>query len=122
MALRTGDALLLLHNPRCSKSRAAKALLEARGARFELRLYLEGPLSKAELAELRRSLGRPARDWVRRGAPRASRLRGYSSPARSAVPSPQLVSEGVSGWGLAESTGSTGRRAPSGYTSASSSG
>jgi arsenate reductase len=61
--------LLLLHNPRCSKSRAAKALLEERGARFALRLYLEAPLSRAELAELRRRLGSPAREWARRGEP-----------------------------------------------------
>ena len=55
MALPSDDeSLLLLHNPRCSKSRAAQALLEERGARFELRLYLEAPLSRLELAELRR--------------------------------------------------------------------
>jgi arsenate reductase len=60
---------VLLHNPRCSKSRAAKALLEERGAAFEVRLYLEAPLSRDELAQLRRRLGRPVRDWVRRGEP-----------------------------------------------------
>ena len=60
---------VLLHNPRCSKSRAAKALLEERGEAFELRLYLEAPLSRAELAELRGQLGRPAREWVRSGEP-----------------------------------------------------
>jgi arsenate reductase len=63
------DALLLLHNPRCSKSREAKALLEERGAEFQLRLYLEDPLSRLELAELARRLERPAREWVRRGEP-----------------------------------------------------
>ena len=69
-ALPASDAeLILLHNPRCSKSRAAKALLEERGARFELRLYLEAPLSRLELAELRRRLDRPAREWVRSGEP-----------------------------------------------------
>lgn len=61
--------LVLLHNPRCSKSRAAKALLEERGAKFRLRLYLEEPLSRTELEELARRLGRPAREWVRRGEP-----------------------------------------------------
>jgi arsenate reductase len=60
---------VLLHNPRCSKSRAAKALLEEQGVAFTLRLYLEEPLSRAELEELRRKLGRPARGWVRRGEP-----------------------------------------------------
>ena len=38
--------------------------------RFELRLYLEAPLSRAELVELRRRLGRPAREWARSGEPR----------------------------------------------------
>lgn len=69
MALPEGEKLLLLHNPRCSKSRAAKALLEERGADFALRLYLEEPLTRLELAELERRLGRPAREWIRRGEP-----------------------------------------------------
>jgi arsenate reductase len=63
------DRATLLHNPRCSKSRAAKALLEERGAAFAVRLYLEQPLSRAELAVLARRLGRPVREWVRRGEP-----------------------------------------------------
>jgi arsenate reductase len=68
MPLPKGDKnLVLLHNPRCSKSRAAKELLEARGVAFETRLYLEDPLSRAELAELRKRLERPCREWVRRG-------------------------------------------------------
>lgn len=58
--------LTLLHNPRCSKSRGAKALLEERGIAFEERLYLEDPLSPAELAELERRLALPASEWVRR--------------------------------------------------------
>src|SRR4030095_12519263 len=67
MAPPGGDRPLLLHNPRCSKSRAAKALLEARGVGFDERRYLEDPLSRAQLAELARCLGRPAREWVRSG-------------------------------------------------------
>jgi arsenate reductase len=61
------DALVLLHNPRCSKSRAAHALLCERGVAFALRRYLEDPLSRAELAALRERLARPAADWVRSG-------------------------------------------------------
>ena len=61
------EPLTLLHNPRCSKSRAARALLEERGVAFEERRYLEQPLTRAELAGLRRKLGRPAREWARRG-------------------------------------------------------
>ena len=59
--------LVLLHNPRCSKSRAAKALLEERGVAFTLRLYLDEPLARGELEHLRRCLGRPVREWVRSG-------------------------------------------------------
>ena len=60
-------SLLLLHNPRCSKSRAARALLEARGIAFTERRYLDEPLSLAELYELAARLGRPPREWLRRG-------------------------------------------------------
>ena len=58
---------LLLHNPNCSKSRAAKAWLDEQGHAYTERRYLEEPLSTAELAELRELLGAPARDWVRSG-------------------------------------------------------
>jgi arsenate reductase len=63
------DKFTLLHNPRCSKSRAAKALLEERGVAFRERLYLEAPLSAAELRELSTRLARPAAEWVRNGEP-----------------------------------------------------
>lgn len=67
MSLPTSDdELVLLHNPRCSKSRAAKALLEERGAAFTERLYLDTPLSRAELDDLSTRLGMPASEWVRR--------------------------------------------------------
>jgi len=62
---RSDDELLLLHNPRCSKSRAAKALLEERGVEFVERRYLDEPLDRDELAELGRRLGKPPREWVR---------------------------------------------------------
>jgi arsenate reductase len=63
------DVPTLLHNPRCSKSRAARELLEQRGAPFRERRYVEQPLSREELEALRRRLGRPAREWARRGEP-----------------------------------------------------
>jgi len=62
---RSEEELLLLHNPRCSKSRAAKALLEERGVAFVERRYLEDPLSADELADLAARLARPAAAWVR---------------------------------------------------------
>jgi len=63
------DTLALLHNPRCSKSRAAHALLTERGIAFVELRYLEEPLSRAELAALRERLARPAEEWVRSGEP-----------------------------------------------------
>jgi len=63
----TDHETLLLHNPNCSKSRAAKAWLEEAGHPFTERLYLKDELSTAELAELRELLGKPAREWVRSG-------------------------------------------------------
>ena len=61
------DETLLIHNPRCSKSRATLALLEERGVDFAVRLYLDEPLTADELADLGRRLGRPASAWVRTG-------------------------------------------------------
>ncbi len=59
--------LLLLHNPRCSKSRAARELLLASGRPFAERRYLDEPLDLAELRELRRRLGLPPLRWMRPG-------------------------------------------------------
>ena len=67
LALPDSDTIVLLHNPRCSKSRAVHAILTERGKGFEERRYLEDPLSRDELDELRRRLARPAREWVRTG-------------------------------------------------------
>lgn len=60
------DEILLLHNPRCSKSRATLALLEEKGAAFQVRSYLDEPLDAAELADLRSRLGKPVGEWVRK--------------------------------------------------------
>lgn len=48
---------VLYHNSRCSKSRAALALLEERGIRAEVVNYLNTPLSAEELAEIFQKLG-----------------------------------------------------------------
>ena len=61
------DAVLLIHNPRCSKSRATHELLEKQGIDFRVRLYLDEPLGRAELLELKRWLDRPVAEWVRQG-------------------------------------------------------
>lgn len=65
MSRPTDDSILLLHNPKCSKSRATLALLEQRGATFEIRLYLENPLGEDELRDLGRRLGRSAIEFTR---------------------------------------------------------
>lgn len=59
--------ILLLHNPRCSKSRAAKAWLEENRTNFTERLYLEDPLSEVELSDLATRLDRPVAEWTRKG-------------------------------------------------------
>ncbi len=75
-----GEPVLLLHNPRCSKSRAALALLEEKGVALEVRPYLDEPLDAAELAELRARLERPAREWIRKGE---DAFKGSGLPADS---------------------------------------
>ena len=57
--------LILYHNPRCSKSRAAKALLEERGVAFETVEYLKTPPSRKQLEALREKLGAPPTQWIR---------------------------------------------------------
>ncbi len=73
MATSTGETqpqmteLTLYHNPRCSKSRAALELLEARGLKPEIVRYLDSPLSTSELKELLNKLGLTARQLLRTG-------------------------------------------------------
>ena len=59
--------LTLYHNPRCSKSRGALQLLEARGLHANVVRYLETPPSAAELKSLLGKLGITARDLLRSG-------------------------------------------------------
>lgn len=46
------STITLYHNPRCSKSRQALALLEERGVEVQVRRYLDEPLDESELREL----------------------------------------------------------------------
>jgi len=59
--------LTLYHNPRCSKSRSALELLEARGLAPEIVRYLETPPTAAELCALLDKLGLTARQLLRTG-------------------------------------------------------
>lgn len=57
--------ITLYHNPRCSKSRAALALLRERGAEVTLVEYLKTPPGAAELKRLAERLGLPVREMLR---------------------------------------------------------
>ncbi|KIF63619.1 arsenate reductase [Pseudomonas fluorescens] len=59
--------LTLYHNPRCSKSRGALELLEARGLTPTVVRYLETPLSAAQIKALLGKLGISARQLLRSG-------------------------------------------------------
>ena len=56
-----------LHNPRCSKSREALALLQARGIEPELLDYLRQPLDAKALRALIAKLGMTPRELLRPG-------------------------------------------------------
>jgi len=55
----------LWHNPRCSKSRQALALLEEKGIEIEVIKYLDTPPNKAELIAVLAMLNISARDLMR---------------------------------------------------------
>lgn len=55
------------HNPRCSKSRAGLALLEARGAEVQQRLYLQDAPSAEEIKAVQTALGVSAAGMMRTG-------------------------------------------------------
>ncbi|MBF6033456.1 arsenate reductase (glutaredoxin) [Pseudomonas sp. P155] len=59
--------LTLYHNPRCSKSRGALELLEARGLTPKVVRYLETPLNAAQIKALLGKLGISARQLLRTG-------------------------------------------------------
>ncbi|AMB85875.1 arsenate reductase [Pseudomonas agarici] len=59
--------LTLYHNPRCSKSRGALELLEARGLTPTVVRYLETPLDAVQLRALLDKLGLSARQLLRSG-------------------------------------------------------
>ena len=77
--------MVLLHNPRCSKSRAALACLEARQHPHRVRLYLEEPLSREELEGLVHRLGGEARGLVRLGDALFSESGGRQDDGSSAL-------------------------------------
>lgn len=59
----------ILHNPRCRKSRETLALIEEKGIKPSIRLYLDEPLTKAELIDLLSKLSQPASKLIRKSEP-----------------------------------------------------
>ncbi len=59
--------ITLWHNPRCSKSRQALALLQEAGAEVEPRLYLKDAPDLAEVQALVAALDVPVIEMMRRG-------------------------------------------------------
>ena len=57
--------VIIWHNPRCSKSRAAAQLLEEKGVEAEVVKYLETPPSKEEIKAVLKMLGISARELMR---------------------------------------------------------
>ena len=64
----------LWHNPSCSKSRAAKAILDERGVEYVERRYVDQPPTAAELDQILLALGREPWDIARLNEPEAAEL------------------------------------------------
>jgi len=78
-------AITLYHNPRCSKSRQALALLEERGVAVEVRRYLDDPLSELELRALMARLDGDTAALVRRQEPEWKALAADASDPEQVV-------------------------------------
>ena len=64
----------LWHNPRCSKSRAAKEILDGAGVSYTERRYLDAPPTAAELDRVLAALDREPWEVARLGEPVAKEL------------------------------------------------
>jgi arsenate reductase len=63
------QTLTIYYNPRCAKSRAAVAILQAHEVPLRVVEYLKEPPTRAELSALRKKLGSSAAEWIRKGEP-----------------------------------------------------
>ena len=70
----TSDKTQIWHNPRCSKSRAAKAALDEAGVDYIERRYLDEPPTAAELRSVLTRLGLQPWDITRLAEPEAKEL------------------------------------------------
>jgi arsenate reductase len=64
----------LWHNPRCSKSRGAKEILDEAGVTYTERRYVDDPPTTAELDAVLRALGMEPWEVARMGEPVAKEL------------------------------------------------
>lgn len=60
-------SLKIYHNPRCSKSRQALAILTEGGTEIDIVAYLQAGLNEAELIDLQAKLGLELRAMMRTG-------------------------------------------------------
>ncbi|SFV58581.1 Arsenate reductase [hydrothermal vent metagenome] len=58
---------LIYHNPKCSKSRATKDILEEKNMEYQVIEYLKNPPTKQELKEILFGLGISAKELMRTG-------------------------------------------------------
>ena len=65
---------ILWHNPRCSKSREALALLRERGCEPQILEYLKHPPHCTEIERVARATGLPVKDMMRTGEPEFAAL------------------------------------------------
>lgn len=72
--------LKILHNPRCSKSREALALLQQQHCEIDVIDYQKNPLSEADLTQLLQQLALPARALLRTKEDEYQQL-GLANPA-----------------------------------------
>lgn len=61
--------ITIYHNPRCTKSRQALALIEEAGIEPEVVLYLDNPPSEAELDRILKMLKLEPQDLMRKSEP-----------------------------------------------------
>jgi arsenate reductase (glutaredoxin) len=71
----------IYHNPRCSKSREALAILQDAGADVTVVEYLKAPPARAELARLYAKAGMAPREGLRTSEDAAKPLKGASDDA-----------------------------------------
>lgn len=64
----------ILHNPRCSKSRATLQLLEENGVEPEIILYQDTPPDVDQLTSILKQLNMQPRDLMRKGQPEYKEL------------------------------------------------